>query len=279
MIIGAKRIVVVFLIYGRAHLDEGIAQINQILGRMFPDSAVQTIVVDNKLEAGFESGTDAVREISGDNSLGEFSGWDHGYAYARRTLGLNSDDLVFFANDTFFRRSYRDGGNGFLEFFDRQLVEGHDLTRECVGYLDDFPRDVELMDIRYRSWIRSNIFFIPFDICERLGKLSFPLPEEEIFSDDCQRFWSDTDKISDNWKAYIGSWLFGRQDPAYPEYRLNWHSACEVDADNMAMFRKKARAILSEHYLTARLHAMACPIVDANRYELLPDRHTTPYYS
>ncbi|KVC82117.1 hypothetical protein [Burkholderia ubonensis] len=279
MTAGAKRVIALFLIYGHAHMDEGIAQIHKIVDRMLPGAGLHIIVANNKIDQPYEDTSGEVWEISGDNRLGEFTGWEQGYKYAKRTLNLNSDDLILFANDTFFRRQYRDGGVGYIDFFDRSLVEGRDLTRECIGYLDDFPRTVELMGIRYTSWIRSNVFFIPFDICERLGQLTFPLSEQDIFSSDPQLFWSETAKISNNWKAYISSWLFGKVDPAFPEYQLHWHSAKPVSDENFAFFKKKARAILSEHYLTARLHAMNCPIIDANLYPRLPDRHTAPYYS
>ena len=279
MIVGAKRVIALFLIYGRAHMDEGIAQIRKIIGQMLPEAKLHIIVTNNKFSQPYEDASGEIFEISGNNFLGEFTGWERGYEYAKRALNLNSDDLILFANDTFFRRQYREGGLGYIDFFDRCLVEGHDLTKECIGYLDDFPRTVELMGIRYTSWIRSNLFFIPFDVCERLGKLAFPLSEQDIFSLDPRVFWSDTDKISVNWKAYISSWLFGEADPAFPEYQLHWHSAKPVNEENFAFFRRKARAILSEHYLTARLHAMNCPIIDSNLFARQPDRHTAPYYS
>ncbi|MFM0145481.1 hypothetical protein [Paraburkholderia sp. RL18-085-BIA-A] len=279
MIVGARRVIALFLVYGRTFTDEGISHIRKIFGRMLPDSELQIIIIDNKLDQPYENTGKPVWEISGDNALGEFTGWDHGYEFARRKLNLNENDLILFANDTFFRRNYRAGGVGYMDFFDHPLLDGHDLTKECIGYLDDFPREVELMGIRYTSWIRSNVFFIPFNVCEKLGKFTFPLPEEEIFAPSYKAFWGKTNKISDNWKAYISSWLFGYSDPKFPEYQLHWHSARAPNEENFALFKRKARAILSEHYLTARLHGMNCPIIDTNLFPRLPDRHTAPYYS
>ncbi|PTB20709.1 hypothetical protein C9I57_12890 [Trinickia symbiotica] len=268
-----------FLVYGNTHVAEGMSMTKKILGRMFPESEKKLIIINNKATEAYRKTDDPIWEISGDNRLSEFTGWDHGYAFAKSALNLTANDLILFANDTFFRRSYREGGRSFLDFFNRPLIEGHDLTAESIGYLDDFPRDVELMGIRYRQWIRSNILFLPFNVCERLGKLTFPLPESEIFSSAPETFWSDSDKISDNWKAYISSWLFGTVNPDYPEYQLHWHSSQPVNHENFSFFKKKARAILSEHFLSARLFAMNCPIIDANFFEKLPDRHIAPYYS
>ncbi|MCC8401219.1 hypothetical protein LJ655_04795 [Paraburkholderia sp. MMS20-SJTN17] len=279
MIIGATRVIALFLVYGRTYADEGLSHIRKMVERMLPNAKLQIIIIDNKIDQPFENMDGPIWEVAGDNTLGEFTGWDHGYQFAKRVLDLNADDLILFANDTFFRRNYRDGGVSYMDFFERSIVEGHDLTRECIGYLDDFPRSVELMGIRYTSWIRSNIFFLPFNVCENLGKLTFPLPEEEIFASDYHTFWGDTRKISDNWKAYISSWLFGYVDPKFPEYQLHWHSARKPDAENFAFFKRKARAILSEHYLTARLHAAGIPIIDTNLFPRLSDRHTAPYYN
>ncbi|WP_233800165.1 hypothetical protein [Paraburkholderia sp. HP33-1] len=279
MIIGATRVIALFLVYGRTYADEGISHIRKMVERMLPNAKLQIIIIDNKIDQPFENMDRPIWEVAGDNTLGEFTGWDHGYQFAKRVLDLNADDLILFANDTFFRRNYRDGGVSYMDFFDRSIVEGHDLTKECIGYLDDFPRSVELMGIRYTSWIRSNVFFLPYNVCENLGKLTFPLPEEEIFASDYRTFWGGTGKISDNWKAYISSWLFGYSDSKFPEYQLHWHSARKPDAENFAFFKRKARAILSEHYLTARLHAAGIPIIDTNLFPRLSDRHTAPYYN
>lgn len=268
-----------YLLYGIEHLESGVKHLEVILERMLPGVPRTWLIVDNSVthSAVQQTATDRWM-LSGENSIWEFSGWDCGYEFIREQFGLGAGDVILFANDTFHRRAYSLGGTSYLDEFDAKLVLGRDLTREVVGYLDDFPQEVFLMGIHYDSWIRSNIFMIPAEITERLYPLAFPLQSEEIFSGDMYKFWGRTDKISENWKAYISSWLFGVENPDFPEYRLHWHKAQPVNPDNWEFFKTKARCILSEHYLAARLHHWGIPIIDANRFERKPERHLVPYY-
>jgi hypothetical protein len=275
----ANRIYINFLVHGSEQLESGLSHIETILDKMFPGVPRTWLVVDNSVNQSMVQQINPDRWlISGDNSLWEFSGWDHGYKFIRDQFCLVTGDVIIYANDTFHRRAYSLGGISHLDEFNADILRGHDLTQEVIGYLDDFPRSVTLIDIKYDSWLRSNIFMIPADIAERLYPLVFPLSPDEIFSGNMQKFWGETSKISENWKAYISSWLFGTKNPAYPEYRLHWHKVQQVNSDNWEFFKIKARCILSEHYLTARLHDWGVPIIDTNRFEKKIDRHIAPYY-
>lgn len=274
-----KHIYINYLIYGTEHLDSGIKHLENILDRVLPGVPRTWLIVDNSIIFPTIQQTTTNRWlISGDNSVWEFSGWDRGYQFIKEQFSSMDGDVILYANDTFHRRAYSLGGSSFLDEFNANLVFGHDLTQEVVGYLDDFPRDVTLMGISYNSWIRSNIFIMPSEIANRLYPFVFPLRPDEIFSSSMQDFWGGTNKISDNWKAYISSWLFGITNPVYPEYLLHWHKAQPVNSNNWVFFKIKARCILSEHYLSARLHDLGVPIINANRFEKKADRHLAPYY-
>lgn len=273
------RVYIIYLIYGQAHLKSGLKSLESIMDKMFPGVSRTCLIVDNSVtHPTIQQISPDYWQLSGENSCWEFSGWDHGYQFANKHFGLGNRDVILYANDTFHRRAYSLGGSSFLDEFNSDLVFGHDLTQEVIGYLDDFPKEVSLMGIRYDSWIRSNIFLIPFNIAERLYPLVFPLQHDEIFSSDMHKFWSETDKISENWKAYISSWLFGTENPDYPEYLLHWHKAQPVNSDNWDFFKTKALCILSEHYLTARLHQWGVSIINANLFDKKADRHLSPYY-
>ncbi|WP_117235687.1 hypothetical protein [Vibrio maerlii] len=271
-----KDIVVLFLIYTDNHLGEGMLEINKILGRMFGSFNANYVIVDN---------ADSIEErcdnnqyfIHGDNSCFDFSGWDKGYVFAEEQGLIKSDSIILFANDTFFQRNYADGEN-FLDVFDSNIIQGRNLDESAIGYLDDFPKVVTLDGIEYKSWIRSNIFFIPQGVMRKLGSMVFDFPKSRIFSDDIKKFWSDDPLISANWKAYISSWLFGMQDEKFPEYKLNWLKSRPLDDSNWLFFQNKAMTILSEHYLTARLFDMKVPIIDTNVFPKDDLRHIKDYY-
>ena len=271
-------IIVLYLVYGEEHASEGLEVLNKIAKRMFPGSSIRVVIIDNALPADYQKEKSGNIVIGGENSMFEFSGWDRGVRYMLKNMGAGDSTLVFFANDTFHRRAYKDGGD-FLDVFDRAIVENRDFMNSAIGYLDDFPKNVVLNGIVYNSWIRSNIFILPANLVKKLYPLSYHIDPSEIFSSNADEFWSDTDLISDNWKAYISSWLFGKSNDAYPEYSLHWIKAEPYNAENREFFKKKALCILSEHYLTARLFDWGVPIIDTNIYGKKPDRHIAPYYN
>ena len=279
MVNKVNHIYINFLVYGAVHLESGLSHLESILNRMLPGVPRTWLIVDNAVTHPSSQQISACRwMISGENSIWEFSGWDRGYQFIKEQFNIQAEDVILYANDTFHRRAYSIGGNSFLDEFNAKLIHGHDLTRDVVGYLDDFPREVSLMGISYDSWIRSNIFITPAEVAERLYPLAFPLSPDKIFSADMHRFWGQTNTISENWKAYISSWLFGIDNPEYPEYRLHWLKAQPLTSENWEFFKTKALCILSEHYLTARLCRWGVPIINANCFVKKADRHLIPYY-
>lgn len=277
--VNSNRLFVIFLTFGQSHRDKGLEWVFLIAKKIFPDYKVMAIVIDNaRQNIGLEKLAENTWLSSGDNSLWEFSGWDYGWKLVSAEYRPSPKDMVMFANDTFFRRNYSVGGVSYLDAFDKKNLVDFDAGYGAIGYLDDFPREVELLGIRYISWIRSNIFFLSCELVASLGKLSFPLDNDDIFSDDPELFWKETALISENWRAYISSWLFRRFSPKYPEYRLHWLKATEPNNENIEFFKIKAKCILSEHYLSARLHAANITIQDLNIFPKRFDRHVASYY-
>lgn len=269
------RVAIIYLVYDNRDIDGGIALLTSIVQRTFGLCTVMTTVVDN-MQTASDIGRrwhDGRLLVSGDNRLHEFSGWERGYAIACDAFDLTDSDLVLFANDTFARQAHQ----GYLDALGPQLVRGRDLRHASIGFCDDFPQETRLLDLPHRWWFRSNIFIHPKATVDRLWPLRFPLDHSELFSDADGRFWSDTDLVSDNWKAYVSCWLFGTLDPRYPEYRLVWHRAAPLTAANKAAFQVKALCMLSEHYMGARLANWQIPIIDFNRGERTRDRHLGNY--
>ncbi len=271
------QVIVLFLIYGDKFEKSGLGYLELIVRRMFPATVIDIVVIDNSLPESYVKHCDGYVRIGGNNTLWEFSGWDRGLDYIKENISCSRYAHVFFANDTFHQRTYRDGKN-FLDVFDSPILKGKDVVKSAIGYLDDFPKDVQLCGIEYRYWIRSNIFSLPIDIVYKLYPFAETIDSQAVFSSDYEVFWSETDLISDNWKVYISSWLFGTENPKYPEYRLHWLKATSITADNYKFFKKKAKCILAEHYLSARLFDMKVPIIDTNIFDKKSDRHISAYY-
>lgn len=271
------KIIILYLVYGKESLQDGLSILERIAYRMFPHSIIESLVVDNSIQqCHYKVGNTTY--ISGNNKLREFSGWDHGLLHILNYFEFSDTTQILFSNDTFYQRNYRDGPN-FLDVFDRPILQDRDLTNSAIGYLDDFPREVTLNGVNYSCWIRSNIFYLPLKVADKLYPLTAPFSDDMIFSTDPEVFWSDTSLLSHNWKAYISSWLLGAESDQYPEYKLHWINARPATSSNFEYLKVKARCILSEHYLSSRLFEMGLNIIDTNIFEKRRDRHTSNYYA
>ena len=78
---------------------------------------------------------------------------------------------------------------------------------------------------------------------------------------DIKHFFSDSLDISDNYKGYLRKWLFGEEE-CYDEYSGKWHNATDITEDNFNYFKKKAKAILSEQYLSIKISNAGMEILD-----------------
>ncbi|MEP2944634.1 MAG: hypothetical protein ABJN11_10470 [Lentilitoribacter sp.] len=272
------KIYINYLVFGHENSREGHELLLKICNRMFPMTEVITVEVDNSRSQFCAQENNNYHRISGNNTCFEFSGWDAGFKYIKQTFDFQCNDLIVYANDTLHRRSYANGGNKFLDIFDFPIVEGKDLSEVAIGFLDDFPKDVTLMGMTQHQWIRSNIFMISSDVATQLHPLVFPLEKEYVFGGEGEKFFRDIPEISENWRAYISSWLFAENDPNFPEYNLNWLKSEKLTEQNRSFFQTKATTILSEHYLTARLFKWNIEIIDTNHFLLNSDRHVAPYY-
>jgi hypothetical protein len=274
MVFERRRIFVVYLVYGSRYIDEGIDLLEQIVTKAFPGMEARYLVVDNAdcTESDLISTALNRYYVSGDNKLREFSGWDKGWKLFERNFAVAEEDLFLFANDTFFRRV----GKVYLKWLEEVVSNNNDYR--VYGYLEDFPRDVEILGLRYRWWIRSNIFILAASVMRTLGSLCFPMRSEFIFSNLGDRFWRDDAPISENWRAYISCWLFGEQSANYPEYNLKWYAAERLSECNRDAFINKCMCILSEHWLAARINHLQVGVGNFNKLPLSPDRHTAPYY-
>lgn len=271
-----NKIIIIYLIYGTKNYEAGLTKLKEITTKMFNSLEPIWIIVDNSSSV-VERNEKSLHYIHGDNMYFEFTGWDKGIEYVKKNFTIDDSTMFLFANDTFFRRKYSDSEN-FLDEFTSKLIKNKDLKNSAIGFLDDFPKNVILDDIVYKQWIRSNIFFLPYNVLNSVYPLTFPFKEDEIFSRDIDSFWSSNHLISENWKAYISSWLFGEENKNYPEYSLKWLKSEPLTLKNKSFFKKKAISILSEHYLTARLFKLKIPIINTNIFQQDPMRHIKPYY-
>lgn len=270
---------VIALCFGEHHIKGMLDVASIFVGNNFPSVRTHLLVVDNQLETPHESNRFGGVYINGNNSQLEFSGWQRGINYLTDHFNPLNTDVVVFLNDTVHRRDYAVGGK---RYFEAYLIdyEGPLPQFWSAGYCDDFPTETSINGLKFSSWIRSNLFAMNWPAVQIVNPLVFPCSFQEVFDlTPSDRFWAKNPPMSANWIAYISSWLFGTEDPRYPEYRLKWIRSEKLNACNRSYFQRKAMSILSEHYLSARLLNSNVHIFDFNTYPKMPDRHTSPYYT
>lgn len=270
---------VIGLCFGDQHVPGMLEVADQFCERNFPGLPLVRLVVDNSICHEIEKYEQNVCCISGNNENMEFSGWQRGLEFIEEKFSPSSEDVYILLNDTVHRRNYTVGGDRYFDDFMIRKSIAEWPARWAAGYLDDFPAEVSINGITFTNWIRSNFMVFNQGCMNLINPLVFPCSESVLFEDDVSKgFWRDTAPLSENWKAYISSWLFGDENPNFPEYRLKWIKSQKLSDNNRDYFRKKALSILSEHYFSARLSREGVEIFDFNTFPKLSNRHLTPYY-
>lgn len=269
---------VIGLCFGREHLSGMLAVATNFCMQNLPHHNVHNIIVDNKTTENAEEASNQII-LAGDNSCYEFSGWQKGIDYISRNLSPSDSDIILLINDTIHQRNYSEGGS---DFYKKYKIPDPKTMPEtwAAGYIDDFPKATQIGGLPLKQWIRSNFILLSYSCISKISPLPFPYPNTLLFNPPGSRtFWGENAPLSDNWKAYISSWLFGEENPLYPEYRLKWIKHGQLNKENWDHFATKARCIMSEHFLSAKLQSAGIPILDFNKDPKSIDRHLKPYYN
>ena len=231
------------------------------VSRVLPGLSAEFLAVDNALAGDIEvSVEENVTLVSGDNSSREFSGLDRGVAWFAANRDLNDGDVFVLANDTF-HRSY---GTGYLELFSPDKVRGSLDRGRIVGFVDAYHENVELFGLTLRTWVRTNLLILTYAALNRLTPLAIPFEDEQVFSNRYPEFFRDDAPLSSNYVALLHAWLFGESPEGVPVKKA-WRSHQKLTEENAALLRAKARAVLCEHYLSARAHDYGIGIDDVRR--------------
>jgi hypothetical protein len=247
--------------YGEEHLEDGLNLLEPFVLRVLGEWERRIVVVDNAVAPETEICLGhEVHRIGGDNTAREFSGYDRGLWWLRSYYSVAPDAALVIANDTF-HRSY---GRDYLELFSRQEAEAALNDGSLVGYADSYPRSISLFGLSLRSWIRSSLVLCRVRELEALLPLNAPFRDSEIFSGNGETFFATPSPLSENYRRYLRTWLFGENDPEGECVHM-WHSRAPLSAANRDMMQKKARAIMCEHYLSAKAFRLGIPVYDVRR--------------
>ena len=248
-----------FLVFGKDHVKPGLRHIYDFFDRCCADHESHILIIDNAMEDGLQASIDNYRVVSGDNTCLDFSGWEKGFSFLADCHSLSDEDILIFCNDSFFR-SY---SPRVIDGFRPGDITPGALHDRIAGFVDRYSAPVSILGYKFDRWIRSNFFVMTLNTFKKLDGLVFPLPPEKIFSAHAGQFFSGTLDVSDDYRANLNKWLFG-EEAGCDMYMDEWHGATGLDRDNIEFFRKKARAILSEQFLSVKIANKGLGILEIN---------------
>ncbi len=261
----SRDVYLVLLEFGRQHEQRAIELLIPTLQRVFPDAILRGAIVDNALADHAELAIDhRLHRVSGDNTMREFSGWDRGIAWVERRYTPAPDAIFVLANDTVVR----------AEKFERVRDIPVDRVEAAwrgalVGYVEAYPRPVELFGLSLRQWVDTSLVIAARPTLAALRPFARPFADEELFADDWRRLFREPSPLSENYRAYLKTWLFGERIDG--EFRHSWHAQEPLTESNVDASKAKLRSLLCEHLLSARARARGIPLVDIRPQPLAID--------
>jgi hypothetical protein len=253
----ARNLYAVLVTFGPAHRDGALEALRRTASRLCPERKLLGVVVDNAQGGNLEIELDgAFTCVSGDNSQHEFSGWDRGLQWLDSVFRAADGDLLLLGNDTLHRSYGRAWLDGFAPSRLAEAVGGGGL----LGWVDAYPSEVSLFGRPLRRWLRTNLVAGSRAVVDGLRPFALPYADDELFTSDLGQLFRSPSPLSDNYRRYLRTWLFG--EPGDGDFRERWHSAAPLTSQNVAAFRAKIRSILCEHHLGARARGLGVPLVD-----------------
>jgi hypothetical protein len=251
--------------FGRQWEQPALALLIPTAERLFPGAALHTLVVDTAAAAA--SDHEIARHIEympADNSLGEFSAWDRAINRVDERFAPRSDSVFVLANDTVTRPDKRGRVREVPNDRAASAASG-----ALVGWVDEYPRAVELFGLPLRQWVDTSFVISNRDTLESLRPLASAMPDSDVFADDWRCFFRQPSPLSDIYREYLSAYFFGQ--PRVPEFPHSWYAQQPLTAANADAFKAKLRCVFCEHLIGAHARRARIPLVDIRQTPLAMD--------
>jgi hypothetical protein len=258
----------VFLIlaeFGRGSEQAALALLIPTMGRLFPGADLHTLVVDNGATVGSDHEiAPRIQYMPGDNSLGEFSGWERGINHVDRRSAPRSESVFVLANDTVIRAEKRERVRDVPRDRAASAASG-----AMVGWVDEYPRAVELFGMSVRQWIDTSFVICNRNTLESVRPLARAMPDRDVFGDDWRCLFRQPSPLSGNYRDYLSTYFFGERPNA--EFPHGWYAQRPLTAANADAFKAKLRCVFCEHLIGAHARRARIPLVDIRETPLPMD--------
>ncbi|MEZ5333449.1 MAG: hypothetical protein R2991_15760 [Thermoanaerobaculia bacterium] len=250
----SARLCVVFVQKERRKYPSSLFRVLEVAAR-FEAWEPHVIVVDNDREGAWQHPVAArLTHLGGDNSDWEFSAFDRGIRWARENLG--PPEVFVLVTDACL--AY---GDDYLDLVRPEAAEIAVRDGACVGWIDSFGEVCDILGHEYDAWLRTSFVLLPDAVLGRVEPLAEELPVERIFGPGPAQPFALDAPVSRNLQRLITAWLTSNPELAV-DLEETWHSGFLLSPETFPFFRDKARSILREHLLSARLHALGVDAYD-----------------
>jgi hypothetical protein len=231
--------------YDRSTYEDALPRLMGVVDKLRPVSS-SVVVVDNREEGGWAHQVSRrLHHIGGDNRAWEFSAFDRGVDWIA-TQGFEPE-VYAFVTDAFLRY-----GDEYLDLVDVNVIDWCVQLGACIGWVDSFMESCTVLGLQNDSWLRTSFVFLPKSAVGRVSPLAVPLDDAEIFGATSQEPFQPEAPISNNLRGLILEWLTANQGSDLRGDDV-WHSRFELNDETYDFFKDKARALLREQLLSARI--------------------------
>ncbi|MGE0463063.1 MAG: FkbM family methyltransferase [Vicinamibacterales bacterium] len=266
------RILTIFHRTGTSSYPEAEAELAGLYATQLPGIDRDVVVVDNALPPGVAEEQAGRIVLGGDNSASEFSGIDAALAW----LGprVHRYDLVNLVTSAF-RQLYV----AYLERFRPDVVAALIGRRACIGHIDCYNEPIEVLSYRSQHWLRTSFVMLPPRELMLVGTMVSVRPSPQWFSGRAEAPFADEAPLSATYRKYLLDWLLGEDIGQ----GVRWHKTMSLEGEGLAVFERKATAILNEHLFGIRLRAAGCRVIDVTWLSTMigagrPVDWTTPWW-
>jgi hypothetical protein len=250
-------VVILYLEYGAKHRWQIEMHLKPLVHRLFRDHRVALYIIDNSGAVEPYPESKECRIIEGDNSAREFSGWDK--ALTELLPHLDDSTVLCFCNDTF-ARNY---DSNYLNWFDPEEVARAIGRHAIVGYVDEKPAAFCIENKWIQSWLRTSLFLTTVNTTRKLLPFRRNFSASD-FAKSGDSLFSPNGSIHPEVAHMIDRWLVKKSDTSNNEEGI-WHSAVPLNEQNRTFLQEKAKSILTEFSLSARVQAQGIEIFDVRK--------------
>lgn len=218
-------------------------------------------IIDNKNSSQREESiSNNIIRIPGNNSSGEFSGWQRGIEFIKKSN--IQFDVVLLMNDSFLVH-----GTNFIQRANFPYFVNEACERKIItGQVDRSENIHTLYDFDVTTWIRANAILLSKSIMNDID--SMVVIDEKLLDNFIPMVYpeinySKSDSIESATQRY-----FKKDAPMNQSMKEDfilylteiWHSKFVISVETWPLFRMKVKALLNEVLFTANLRRMGIEI-------------------